>query len=192
MVLTAVTRVVEQKLYLMMAPVTGGRPALHAVLEALGSRGLFILLGTGNAGYEQFLSATSARFRNFIFLNGYSDEAARALYANGDLFIMPSSFEPCGISQMLAMRDGQPCVVHRVGGLKDTVTDGVNGFGFEGDTVSEQAERFVAACLRAVEMRRTEPEKWQAIRRNAAAARFSWDDTAAAYLAQLYRPSPQR
>jgi len=192
MLLTAVTRVVEQKLYLMKAPVPGGRPALHALLEALGSRGLFILLGTGDAGYEQFLSATSARFRNFIFLNGYSDEAARALYANGDLFIMPSSFEPCGISQMLAMRDGQPCVVHRVGGLKDTVTDGVNGFSFAGDTVGEQAERFVAACLRAVELRRAEPEKWQAIRRNAAAARFSWDDTAAAYLAQLYRPSQER
>jgi starch synthase len=89
---------------------------------------------------------------------------------------------------MLAMRDGQPCVAHRVGGLKDTVTDGVNGFSFGGGSVVEQAENFVSACLRAVELRRAEPEKWQAIRRNAAAARFSWDDTAAAYLAQLYRP----
>jgi starch synthase len=71
--------------------------------------------------------------------------------------------------------------------LKDTVTDGVSGFSFDGDTVVKLAEGFVAACLRAVEVRRAEPEKWQAIRRNAAAARFSWDDTAAAYLAQLYR-----
>ncbi|MGE5257102.1 MAG: glycogen synthase [Hyphomicrobiales bacterium] len=188
MVLTAVTRAVEQKLYLMKAPVPGGRPALHALLETLGSSGLFILLGAGDAAYEQFLSATSARFRNFIFLNGYSDEAARALYASGDLFIMPSSYEPCGISQMLALRDGQPCVVHRVGGLKDTITDGVIGFSFEGATVEAQAANFVAACLRAVELRRTDPQKWQEIRRNAAAARFSWDDTAAAYLAQLYPP----
>jgi starch synthase len=188
-VLTAVTRVVEQKLYLMKAPVPGGSPALHALLDAIGSGGLFILLGTGDAAYEQFLSATSARFRNFIFLNGYSDEAARALYANGDLFVMPSSFEPCGISQMLAMRDGQPCVVHRVGGLKDTVTDGVNGFSFAGDSVTAKAEGFVAACLRALEVRRAEPEKWQAIRRSASAARFTWDDAAAVYLAQLYQPS---
>ena len=186
LVLTAVTRVVEQKLYLMKAPVATGKPALHALLGALGSGGLFILLGTGDAGYEQFLSATSARFRNFIFLNGYSDEAARALYASGDLFLMPSSFEPCGISQMLAMRDGQPCVAHRVGGLKDTITDGVNGFSFGGGAVGEQAENFVAACLRAVAVKRADPEKWQGIRRNAAAARFSWDGTAAAYLAQLY------
>jgi starch synthase len=105
---------------------------------------------------------------------------------------MPSSFEPCGISQMLAMRDGQPCVAHRVGGLKDTVTGGVNGFSFEGATVGEQAENFVAACLRAVELRREEPERWQGIRRNAAAARFTWDATAAAYLEQLYRPGQGR
>jgi starch synthase len=186
-VLTAVTRVVEQKLYLLKASGTKGSPALHALLEALGPRGIFILLGTGDAAYEQFLLETGVRFRNFIFLNGYSDEAARALYANGDLFIMPSSFEPCGISQMLAMRDGQPCVVHRTGGLKDTVTHGVNGFCFEGGTVAEQADRFVSVCLQAMELRQTQPERWQGIRRNASAARFSWDDSAAAYLAQLYR-----
>jgi starch synthase len=187
-VLTAVTRVVEQKLYLLKAPGPNGAPALHALLEALGPRGLFILLGTGDAAYEQFLLETGARFGNFIFLNGYSDEAARALYAGGDLFIMPSSFEPCGISQMLAMRAGQPCVVHRVGGLKDTVTHEVNGFCFEGATVAEQAERFVTVCRQTMELRQAQPKRWQAIRRKAAAARFSWDDSAAAYLRRLYRP----
>jgi starch synthase len=186
-VLTAVTRVVEQKLYLMKAPGPNGPRALHALLEALGPRGMFILLGTGDAACEQFLLETGAGFRNFIFLNGYSDEAARALYASGDLFIMPSSFEPCGIGQMLAMRDGQPCVVHWVGGLKDTVTHGVNGFCFEGDTAAEQADNFVSVCLQAIELQQTQPERWQEIRRNAAAARFSWDDSAAAYLTQLYR-----
>jgi starch synthase len=185
--LTAVTRVVEQKLYLLKAPPSNGPPALHALLEALGPRGLFILLGTGDAAYERFLMETSARFRNFIFLHGYSDEAARALYAGGDLFIMPSSFEPCGISQMLAMRDGQPCVVHRTGGLKDTVTHGVNGFCFEGGTAAEQAENFVSVCRQAMELQRTHPDRWRGIRRNASAARFSWDDSAAAYLRQLYR-----
>ena len=57
---------------------------------------------------------------------------------------MPSSFEPGGISQMLAMRAGQLCVVHGVGGLKDTVTDNVNGFVFDGLTSRAQASNFVA------------------------------------------------
>ena len=73
-------------------------------------------------------------------LRGYSDALARALYAAGDLFLMPSSFEPCGIGQMLAMRDGQPCLVHHVGGLRDTVLDDETGFAFSGDGLTAQAE----------------------------------------------------
>lgn len=188
LVLTAVTRAVEQKLFLMKAPVSAGPPALHRVLEALqDAGGRFILLGTGEPEYERFLIDTSARFSNFVFLNGYSDAAARALYASGDLFIMPSSYEPCGISQMLAMRRGQPCVVHRVGGLKDTVIDTVNGFAFEGGSVTEQADNFVSACARAARCRLAEGGAWEKIKRQAAAARFSWDDAAAAYMERLYR-----
>ncbi|MFO7706929.1 MAG: glycogen/starch synthase [Desulfobacterales bacterium] len=187
-VLTGVTRAVEQKLFLMKAPAAAGVPALHRVLEELQTQdAVFILIGTGEPGYERFLTETSARFSNFVFLNGYSDEAARALYASGDIFIMPSSFEPCGISQMLAMRHGQPCVVHGVGGLKDTVAEGVNGFVFGGGSVAEQAENFVLACRRAVDCRIGRPAAWEKIRRQAAQARFSWDDAAAAYLERLYR-----
>lgn len=187
-VLTSVTRAVEQKLLLMKAPLAAGEPSLHRVLEELRSRGaVFVLLGAGEPDYERFLVETSARFSNFVFLNGYSDEAARALYAHGDLFIMPSSFEPCGISQMIAMRHGQPCVVHGVGGLKDTVIDAVNGFVFGGETVLEQADNFVAACRRAVDCRIGQPATWEEIRRQAAAARFTWDDTAAACIRQLYQ-----
>jgi starch synthase len=187
-VLTSVTRAVEQKLFLMKAPAAAGIPALHQILEELRSQGaVFILLGAGEPDYERFLMETSARFSNFVFLNGYSDQAARTLYASGDLFIMPSSFEPCGISQLLAMRHGQPCVVHEVGGLKDTVIDALNGFVFGGQSVAEQAENFVAACTRAVHCRIRRPAKWEETIRQAAAARFTWDNTAAACLEQLYR-----
>ncbi len=185
-VLTSVTRAVEQKLLLMRVSDQRDAPAIHRLLESFGNRGVYILLGSGDPDYERFLTETSARFRNFVFLNGYSDGAARALYANGDLFVMPSSFEPCGISQMLAMRDGQPCVVHGVGGLKDTVIDGVNGFTFGGGTVEAQAGNFVAACLGAVELKQADPQKWERIRRNAADARFTWDEAAEQYLARLY------
>jgi starch synthase len=186
-ILTSVTRAVEQKLLLMRSSGHGGVPALHRLLQWLGKRGIYILLGSGDPGYERFLIETSARFKNFIFLNGYSDEAAQALYASGDLFLMPSSFEPCGIGQMLAMREGQPCVVHGVGGLKDTVSDGVNGFSFGGHTLAEQADHFVGACQRALELKQADPDRWNGIRRSAAESRFTWDDAAAAYLTRLYR-----
>jgi starch synthase len=88
---------------------------------------------------------------------------------------------------MLAMRRGQPCVVHRVGGLKDTVIDNVNGFAFGGGSVTEQADNLVSACARATRCRLAEGGAWEEIKRRAAAARFSWDDAAAAYMERLYR-----
>lgn len=116
--LTGVTRAVDQKLYLMRASGSEGESGIGKLLEALRGRAALILLGTGDPAYERFLSQMSARFSHFIFLCGYSDACARDLYAGGDLFLMPSSYEPCGISQMLAMRQGQPCVVHGVGGAQ--------------------------------------------------------------------------
>ena len=117
-----------------------GTTLLDTILERLGSNGAFFLLGSGTAEYEQFFLEVSARHPNFIYLQGYSDALSHALYNNGDLFVMPSSFEPCGISQMLAMRAGQPCLVHAVGGLNDTVQDGVTGFSFSGADSTEQAQ----------------------------------------------------
>lgn len=123
LLLTSVSRIVEQKFLLMRIADASGRSALQRILEALGDRGYYILLSSGDSDYERFFAYLSTQHRDFIFLNNYSDPCAEWLYANGDLFLMPSSFEPCGIGQMLAMRDGQPCVVHAVGGLRDTVED---------------------------------------------------------------------
>jgi starch synthase len=144
------------------------------------------MLGSGDGGYEQALAAASARHSNFIFVNGYSDAIAQALYTSGDLFLMPSSFEPCGLSQMLAMREGQPCVVHAVGGLKDTVRHGENGFAFSGGSIEEQVDQFVQTTLAAVAMKRQDGPAWQRVRRNAAESRFTWEAAADAYLGQLY------
>lgn len=190
-VLTSVGRVTEQKVRLLREPDASGRPALEGVLEALGDEGVYVFLGTGDALYEQFFSQASARFDNFVFLRGYSDAVSRALYAAGDLFIMPSSFEPCGISQMLAMRAGQPCLVHDVGGLSDTVRHGVNGFAFDGERLVDQADALVATARAALELRRTDAPRWDAIRKAAASARFSWDETVEAYIQKLYRPPPR-
>ena len=99
---------------------------------------------------------------------------------------MPSSFEPCGISQMLAMRAGQPCLVHQVGGLKDTIIDRENGFSFSGDTLQMQSEALLSCFEKALTLRREQPKQWQQIASNAKAARFTWSQVANEYLSKLY------
>jgi starch synthase len=188
-VLTSVGRITDQKVRLLREPGGDGRPALDILLEALGEQALLILLGSGDTDYEDFLTTSAARHDNFLFLRGYSDTLAELLYAEGDLFLMPSSFEPCGISQMLALRNGQPCLVHNVGGLRDTVREGVNGFTFEGSGMNEQVDNMVASLRRALTMWRDQPAHWQGLRRAAQGARFSWSDSVEAYLGDLYQPS---
>lgn len=186
MLLTSVGRVVAQKLRLLRETGPDGRTGLEGLLEALGGRGAAILLGTGDREYERFLTRVSARHPNFLFANGYSEACAQALYASGDLFLMPSSFEPCGLGQLLAMRDGQPCLVHAVGGLKDTVRHGHNGFVFSGGTIPAQVAALRDAAREAVALKRRNPEAWAALRANAAAARFTWEEAAGRYLEALY------
>lgn len=185
-IITTVSRVVEQKMLLMRVSGSSVTSGLEGILKQLGGEGIYILLGTGDRQYEKFLTQMSSRFDNFIFLNGYSEDCANALYASGDLFLMPSSFEPCGISQMLAMREGQPCLVHEVGGLKDTVKNEQNGFTFKGNTVEEQVDDFVSGFKKAINLKKKSPGQWQQIRWNAAASRFSWEDAVSRYFRELY------
>ncbi len=186
-VMCSVTRLTEQKVLLMTQAAGDEPPAIARILAALKDDGIYFLLGTGEERFERFFTRLSGQFPNFVFLNGFSDEIAQILYANGDLFLMPSSFEPCGIGQMLAMRDGQPCVVHAVGGLRDTVRHKVNGFCFEGKDLNEQSRNFVDITCRAIHMYRNDTEKWQEIKKEAAAARFLWQDTANQYVNHLYK-----
>ena len=187
MLVTSVGRVTAQKVQLMRTPSSGGKLALHAALDALGEAGVMLMVGSGDHEYERFLAETMVDHANFIYLKGYSEELAETFYRQGDLFFMPSSFEPCGISQMLALRAGQPCLVHRVGGLRDTVEDGRTGFAFEGSTLTRQADALVAALQRALTLYRDQPGKWQAMCEAAAKIRFTWADSIDAYKKKLYR-----
>ena len=183
----SISRAVEQKMLLMTAAGADGRTGLDKILAAIGDAGLYILIGSGDAKIEAFLAEASAVNGNFVFINGYAAKAADALYVAGDLFLMPSSFEPCGIGQMLAMRNGQPCLVHRTGGLNDTVNNGENGFSFTGETLAAQVDAMEAALKNALALRAAEPDKWNAVRNAAAAARFLWSDSAKQYIEKLYR-----
>ena len=143
LLITSVGRLTDQKLAILQQKMSSGISALEALLLELGQDGVFILLGSGDNKLEQFLARVAGKYDNFIFVKGYSEVLSEALYQSGDLFLMPSSFEPCGISQMLAMRAGQPCLVHSVGGLKDTVKNNINGFSFEGNSIIQQADNLV-------------------------------------------------
>ncbi|MDP2141228.1 MAG: glycogen/starch synthase [Gammaproteobacteria bacterium] len=186
--LTSVGRITAQKSRLLREPVSDGKggvtSALERMLQELGD-GVFIMVGSGDEDYEHFFASVMSRCENFLFLRGFSETLADALYSAGDLFMMPSSYEPCGISQMLAMRAGTPCVVHHVGGLRDTVQHGVNGFAFTGNTPGEQAEHMLDVTRLACSTV-TRPAQWQSIRRAAQASRFSWDVSVRRYIEELY------
>jgi len=186
-IITSIGRLTEQKVRLYTSELEDGGNTLDHLLATLGERGIFILIGSGDPEYEAFFTRMAARHNNFLFLNHYAERLSRQLYASGDLFVMPSSFEPCGISQMLAMREGQPCLVHAVGGLKDTVSHGSNGFTFGADTFIDQAHSFVDAFSDILDLRENEPERWLAICDNAAQARFLWSDSVEQYVSELYR-----
>jgi len=181
---TSIGRVTGHKLALLRQTFADGSSALDRILGEL-QKGVLIVLGSGDQDYERFLQQTMVSHPNLLFLKGYSDQLAQALYASGDLFLMPSVFEPCGISQMLAMRAGQPCVAHATGGLRDTVT-AVNGFPFDGESPAQQAEALVAQVAAAVRMKRHSPDKWQALVKAASKARFTWDASVERYVTDVY------
>lgn len=184
--LTSVGRLTDQKVGLLLQSTDDSASGLEAILEGIDGDALLLLVGSGDPRIEQQLREIERSCSNFLFMRGYFAELADAMYAAGDLFLMPSGFEPCGISQMLAMRAGQPCVVHGVGGLRDTVEDGITGFVSNGDNPRQQATRFVDRTLEAVAMLHECPREFAVIKAAAAAQRFTWQSAASTYIEKLY------
>lgn len=189
-VVTSVGRITEQKVRILKFIVQchGKRQSvLQHLLDQLKHKGVFVLLGSGDDNYQNFFTEVAGKNEHFIYLQGYSDALSQALYKSGDLFMMPSSFEPCGISQMLAMRAGQPCLVHGVGGLKDTVQDGVDGFVFAGENDEIQGQNMLKRFEQILLMAEQNPKDYSAIGKRAHCARFTWTAAAKEYLALLYQ-----
>ena len=99
---------------------------------------------------------------------------------------MPSLFEPCGISQMLAMRNGNPCLVHHTGGLKDTVEHLKTGFAFSGNTYDEQISNMVKSFDEALTIWEHDKDTWKKIKSNAKKVRFTWEKSLNEYYDKLY------
>lgn len=111
----------------------------------------FILLGDGDSEIRQQLAALNNR-KNIRIIFGYNEALSRQIYAGGDFYLMPSKFEPCGISQLIAMRYGNVPIVRKTGGLKDTVTDlhfeGGHGIVFE----EFSSEKLIESIVRSIDI----------------------------------------
>lgn len=141
-----------------------------------------VILGAGDPKLEEAARKLVKDFPEKVCLETkYDARLARQIYAGADIFLMPSRYEPCGLSQMIAMRYGCVPVVRAVGGLHDTVTDGETGFVF----IEPKVKPFLAAIQRAMETWR-KPEAWRAIQLNGMSQDFSWSKSAYQYAA-LYK-----
>ena len=147
----------------------------------------FIVLGTGDKCYEDFMRGTEGRYKGRLCAYiGYNEELSHKVYAGADFLLMPSRFEPCGLSQMIAMRYGTLPIVRETGGLKDSVTpynkytgEGT-GFSFADFNAHEMKDAMLLAmdCFR-------KPDTMKTLIRNAMEADFSFTKSAAEY-ARLY------
>ena len=170
-----VTRMTEQKGFDLVA---------YILDELMNTEDIqFMLLGTGDARFEDFMRGAEARFpgRLCAYL-GYSEELSHLVYAASDFFLMPSRFEPCGLSQMIAMRYGSLPIVRETGGLKDTVmpynmyTGEGTGFSF----ANYNAHEMLDAIRKALECYKSE-ETMQTLIGNAMKEDFGFERSAVDY-----------
>ncbi len=148
----------------------------------------FVLLGTGDAEYEEMFRKLGAKYPEKYSINTKFDIVlAQKIYAGADMFMMPSRYEPCGLGQMYSLRYGTIPIVRYTGGLADTVkeydisTREGNGFGFEGYD-SAHLLKAVAKALYCY----NEKEHWDNIVKNAMTTDLTWDSSAKEYI-KLYQ-----
>jgi len=137
-----------------------------------------VVLGTGDRGYEDALVSIAAGCRDRASIHVAFDNAfAHQIMAGSDLLLVPSRYEPCGLTQIYALRYGTVPVVRSTGGLADTVEPGVTGFRFE-EYSPDGLLWSVGEALEAFRDR----ARWEAIRRAGMAKDFSWDASARQYM----------
>ena len=154
-----------------------------------------VILGKGDRKYEEFFQWAAQQYPGRMAVRlDYNEELSMAIYAGADLFLMPSKSEPCGLSQMIAMRYGTVPIVRETGGLKDTVSpyeswrDAGNGFTFANYAGSDM----LYVIREAVYLYKDYPDAFARLRARAMACDFSWARSAGEYLHHLqhrHRPA---
>jgi starch synthase len=174
-----VSRLAEQK----------GLPLLVALLPELVARGgQLVTLGSGDAGIEAALREAAAAHPEAVAIRvGYDEALAHRIFAGSDVTLVPSLYEPCGLTQLYGLRYGSLPLVRRVGGLADTVVDCTLE-----DMAENKATGFVFETFDAGDMRRAlrrafalfaRQSEWKTVQRRAMAQHFGWDDAAEQYMA---------
>ena len=174
-VIAIITRLVRQK----------GIDLITCIMEDLLKMDIqFVLLGSGDADYQDFFEYYSSAYPSKVAAKiGFDAAVASRIYAGADMFLMPSLFEPCGISQMVSMRYGTIPIVRETGGLKDTVTayneftGKGNGFSF----ANYNAHEMLDIIRYAVEQYKNK-EAWRRLQQNAMKSKNDWAASAQKYL----------
>ena len=174
-----VSRLTEQKgVYLIS----------QKIREIMSANVQLVILGTGEEAAESAFRWMENEYKGrAVYYQGYNEDLAHRIYAGADLFLMPSLYEPCGISQMVSMRYGTLPLVRETGGLRDTVspfnqyTGSGNGFSF----YAANADDMVYTINYALKQYYENPEGWDALVASAFATDVSWEKSALLY-EQLY------
>jgi starch synthase len=178
-------------LFAMVSRLTGQKGVdllVQALPALLAGGGQLAVLGSGDGALERALQAAAAAHpRRMALRVGYDEALAHRLFAGSDVTLVPSLFEPCGLTQMYGLRYGSLPLVRRVGGLADTVVDSTledladgraNGFVF--DAFSADA---LARALRRAEVLFARPAEWRAVQQRGMRQHCGWDRAAARYAA---------
>ncbi len=161
--------------------------------EILQEKVQFVVLGTGEQRYEDMFRYYDAKYPNMRACLTFNEGFSHLLYAASDIFLMPSLFEPCGLSQMIAMHYGSLPVVRQTGGLRDSVkayneiTKEGTGFGFE----NYNAHEMYYAIKRALDLYENHPKIFKKLMKEAMSEDFSWSVRAKEYI-ELYKKAMEK
>ena len=174
--LASVARLVEQK----------GIELIKEILPKLMDLGVqLVVFGQGEQRYVDYFNWAKSQWPDQIgFSDAYTEEMASIIFSGADMYLMPSRFEPCGLSQMMAMRYGTVPIVHSTGGLKDSVRrysdfDGIgDGFSFS----DYQAKDLLLVITEAVKLYFSNEKKFTELRKRAMKKDFTWKKSAQQYI----------
>lgn len=185
-IIGCVTRLVPQK---------GLDLIKHTLSYSLANDAQFVLLGsTSNSKVQEEFASLKRKYHNHPNVHlilQHQEELVHQIFAGSDIMIVPSLFEPCGLTQLIALRYGSVPIVHKTGGLADTIHDvdysgkpfaETNGYSFDAAEISKLEE----ALGRALKCQKSEPGKWRQLILNGMQQDFSWSRPVLKYL-DLYR-----